>query len=153
MKLLFLDIDGVMKPGRSYFKPHEAADRNGDFDPLAVECVNRICERSGALIVFNSVWNRGSYGHIWEIAAKQGIGPSFIAKAPITKYPILHDRLEAIELYLKHATGWTNWVALDDALIDHPHAIQVDPMNGISVENYRKTMWLLDAEDPLVLMI
>ena len=153
MKILFLDIDVVMKPGRSYFKDFNKK-RNGDFDPLAVECVNRICERSGAQIVFNSVWNRGTDGSILDITRWEGIGSSYIHRDYVTKYPqYTGDRLGAINNWLSSHQGWTHWVALDDAPIDHENAIRVDPMNGISVENYREVMTLLDADDPFVLMI
>lgn len=155
MKILFLDIDGVMKPGRCYFKPHETVDPDGDFDPLAVQCVNLICERSGAQIVFNSVWNRTVNKNIFDIAVEQGIGETFIHSDYCTKYPqYTQDRLGAINNWLNvEYHSWTHWVALDDAHIDHEHAIQVDQMNGILVENYREAMILLDAEDPFVLMI
>ena len=153
MKILFLDIDGVMKPGRSYFKDFNEKS-NGDFDPLAVQCVNRICERSGAQIVFNSVWNRGTDDSILDIARWEGIGGSYIHTDFVTKYPqYAHDRFDGIEGWLIEHQGWTHWAALDDAPIDHENAIRVDPMNGISVENYRGAMTLLDADDPFVLMI
>jgi hypothetical protein len=35
-RYIFLDIDGVMKPGRSYFCRDRASAMNGGFDPLAV---------------------------------------------------------------------------------------------------------------------
>lgn len=53
-KYIFLDIDGVMKPGRSYFCRDRASAMNGGFDPLAVAAINRICEKTGAEVVFNT---------------------------------------------------------------------------------------------------
>ncbi len=57
MKIIFLDIDGVMKPGRAYWCEVRRNTIEGGFDPLAVAAINRICGRTGAYVVFNTTWN------------------------------------------------------------------------------------------------
>jgi len=74
MSVIFLDIDGVMLPGRAYALPEnlrrqlllgkpgntgDLLDRLPvDFDPVAVALVNRLAEISGARIVLHSDWRR-----------------------------------------------------------------------------------------------
>lgn len=74
MKVLFLDIDGVLLSGRAWALPENAeperlaragqmadALRGVRFDPVSVALVNRLCSRSGAQIVCHSTW-RMTYG-------------------------------------------------------------------------------------------
>lgn len=149
-RLLFLDIDGVIKPGRSYLAQHR--DRQGGFDPLGVAAVNRLCERTGASIVFNSSWNCHGLSALRDIAVGQGITAPI---AGITRYPFqVDDRLQAIRTYIaENANGLCEWCALDDALIDHPRAIRVDYENGISLADYRAATNILGNPDPFIVLI
>ncbi len=147
MKILFLDIDGVMKPGRSYWLP--SSDRDGGFDPLAVACVNRICERTNAKIVFNTVWNLQGINSLKSISRKQGIKASILG---MTKFPETDNRKEAIMQWLQHRDVEA-WCALDDAIIFLKNAIEINYLNGISVENYRQATRLLGNEDKFMVLL
>lgn len=142
-KVIFLDIDGVMKPARSYFDKEAISNFDGGFDPLAVKIINHLCERTGAEIVFNTVWNRHREPSIEEIAVREGITAKIAGK---TKYPDTSVRLTAI---LDWVDGEENclWVALDDVVMGDRRAIAVDSENGISVENYRQATDLLGNYD------
>lgn len=145
-KYIFLDIDGVMKPGRSYFCPERANAMRGGWDPLAVAAVNRLCEKTGAAIVFNTTWNRMN---MLDIAEAEGITALIAGK---TRYPDLHDRLKAINLWLNENPKG-DWVALDDCPIDHERAIFVEPDNGITTQNYRDACRLLGNPDAFMLLL
>ncbi len=60
MKIIFLDIDGVLNSGDFLWTPeHQALDQSDDrnwFDPAAVARLNRIIEATGAKCVLSSTW-------------------------------------------------------------------------------------------------
>lgn len=154
MNVIFLDIDGVMKPSRCYFK--KDGDHLGDFDPLAVDAVNRICEKANAMIVFNTYWN--TQENLKEIAVGQGIKEEYILGK--TRYPHnlrgLDDypnRLTAINTFLTENPEIKKWIALDDEEILDDNAIWVDYENGITVENYRTAVKKLGYEDHFICLM
>lgn len=60
MKVLFLDIDGVLNSHRSMVAfggaPHHAADHRGRFDEVAVRLIRGITAAAGAKVVLSSSW-------------------------------------------------------------------------------------------------
>lgn len=150
MKIIFLDIDGVMKPARSYLLEGNIA-ANGGFDVLSVAAVNRICERCDAKIVFNTTWNMHTEPTIEEIAKSEGITGEIIGK---TKYPRTEGRLEAIRTWIADSgLQVEKWVALDDATIAHKNAVLVDPRVGITVEDYINATDILGNKDSFIVLI
>lgn len=69
MKLIFLDIDGVLNSWEHSIRISEQKERNEPlddqweeaFDPYAIERLNNIIEETGALVVISSTW-RMTYG-------------------------------------------------------------------------------------------
>lgn len=151
-KILFLDIDGVMKPSRVYWDQSLANDRDGGFDPLAVAVVNRICDRTEAVIVFNTVWNLLGHDRLLAIAKQQGITAD-IHQDCVTAYPRCKVRLRAIMDWINEHPEIVTWAVLDDYPLDHKHAITVDGENGISVEDYRRVTALLGNEDKFLVLV
>jgi hypothetical protein len=138
MKVLFLDIDGVLKPARAYWlKPHEP---DGNFDPLAVAAINLIHERTGTLIVFNTTWNRSGHARLCEIAASEGITAPVIG---VTAFPDLGDRLDAIKAWLAENGPVAAWCALDDETMADDRCIKVSYDNGVSTQDYSNAVRLL----------
>ena len=202
MKVIFLDIDGVMKPGRCYFQkdqlpwylrikvwyldwkkrrnpnaptkpwkpPHPLWEkikdrlkldwvfrfhRRGGFDPLAIKAINRLHKKTGAVVVLNTTWNVDGIWYLRFIFRREGLTAPIVG---LTAYPRdvkqSYQRLEAIESWLTRKNGAvTHWCALDDAIIHSPHAIQVDPENGILIADYRKAAELLGHSDPMVVYL
>lgn len=151
MKYIFLDIDGVIKPSRCYFrKPITAEEIEeftfGGFDPLAVDAVNRLAKKCNAHVVFNTTWNRYP---IVDIAIKQGLTAPIAGK---TQYPYFTSRLMAIQNHIEKYPC-DAWVALDDAVIDHPNALRIDSELGITPQNYRDATAILGNPDPFMVLL
>lgn len=154
MKVIFLDIDGVMKPARCYFDKTLSNNRDGGFDPLALSIINRLCEKTGAGIVFNTTWNHrfNTMDQAIEFGIVNGFTGKILGK---TKYPGCARR-EAIEDWLTNFAKEpvTEWVALDDCpSIEGENAVLVDGENGISVQNYRDAVALLGVSDAFMVLI
>lgn len=143
MKYIFLDIDGPMMSGRCYFS------KRGRWDQLAVDAINRLCDETGAKIVFNSTHN--IIGNLIGTAEYEGIRSEYIEGK--TVYPQGGiSRLKAILHFLSDNPA-THWVALDDAPIEHNNAIAVSPENGLLVEDYRKACDLLGSPSKFMVLI
>lgn len=69
MKILFLDIDGVLK-----------CKGDKDIDPIKVARLNRITDATGACIVISSTW-RSSYTH--DLAGMKARMLKYNIKAPV----------------------------------------------------------------------
>jgi hypothetical protein len=54
-KIVFLDIDGPMLPGRAECLPNQTAP-NMIFDPVAVALLNKFCKDKGWEVVIHSSW-------------------------------------------------------------------------------------------------
>ena len=85
MKVIFLDIDGVLNYTQWYVSdrnPGNLDGKEGDIDPLCADRVNFICEKTGAKIVLSSDW-RISWPHCIDRLEKGGIGQGLvIGKTP-----------------------------------------------------------------------
>lgn len=155
MKIIFLDIDGVMKPGRCYFDKTLSRNRDGGFDPLAVSIVNRLCEKTGAGIVFNTTWNHrfNTMDKAKEFALINGLLGRVYGK---TIYPN-GERRAAIAHWLnmpENIGQFDSWVALDDCpSIQGENAVLVDGENGISIQNYRDAVKILGGDDAFMVLM
>ena len=154
MNIVFLDVDGVMIPGRSYIGAPEPLS----FDPIAVQIVKAICWRCAARIVFNSVWSGMRKNDLkMEVAKHDLVFQLFDERMEdsTTAYPYHSDnRLEAGLTWLqKHNLSETKFVFLDDALIEDEAAVIVNPENGISVDDYRKATTILGNPDEFMIFL
>lgn len=152
MNIIFLDIDGVMKPARSYLKEGNIKNTNGGFDELSVAAINKICARCDAKIVFNTTWNYRHEPSIQEIGVKEGLTGEILGK---TNYPRTESRLAAIQEWIKNhpSVPVTNWVAMDDAPINHENAVCIEAEFGIGVNDYIKATEILGNRDNFLVLI
>lgn len=63
MKLIFLDIDGVLN-NRASMRQHSKTHSIYNLDADCVACLNKLCMLSGAYCVVSSTWRHG-----WPVAA------------------------------------------------------------------------------------
>ena len=128
MKIIFLDIDGVLNHQNWFSRRHKEVDQNDvvshypfyEFDPESVEQLNRIIDETGAKVVVSSTWRLGRtitqlqeildrVGFIGEIV---GITPHLSCKLPYEdKGGYTIPRGCEIDWWLKNEGGFQriNW--------------------------------------------
>lgn len=144
MKVLFLDIDGVLNCRRSAvaFKgyPHPGRHQN-KFDRVAVELVRRLGRR-GVKIVLSSTWRLDDdYKKICRLPI-------------IDRTPVLRDSLtrgHEIDLWLSWEVGGIEkWAIVDDDSDMLPEQaanfVHVDGINGLLWQDYEKLCTILEVE-------
>lgn len=151
--IIFLDIDGVMKPARCYLDPRKKAVFHGGLDELSVAAVNRLAERFDASIVFNTTWNLHfeTKEQLKNFAKDNGITANIAGK---TAYPTIEKRLDAIHNWIGlHPDEEINWVALDDCSIASKRAVLINPQVGITIDDYIQATEILGNKDSFIVLI
>lgn len=152
MKIVFLDIDGVLNYTNWYVddrNPGNINGQEGDIDPLCVDRVLNIVRETGAKVVITSDW-RFSWGGTLNRLENAGLPRDVIIdKTPVAwgrdmtlkKYMLddiedIYSRGNEINLWLKEHPDCTNYVILDDRVDfteeQQPHFIHVNPMIGLT---------------------
>lgn len=152
-KIIFLDIDGPMIPGRAYLMPKGNLPYEGvlagikaDFDPIAVSMLNNICELYDWKIVLHTSWVRIVGGKTtYDHCVSQGL-----------KLEHFHEdawcdeqenwRYTRVAKWLEAHPGVTQYAILDD----EPY--QADLVNfGPHPEGIEKHLILIDFDDGLLM--
>lgn len=147
MKVLFLDIDGPMIPGRAYDQPGQTRPTVMNFDQCAVGLLNTFCAKRGWRIVLHTSWvkiwgGEATYKH----CLKQGLDPQYFAKDAWCDEEI-NWRYTRVAKYLETHPEITHYLMLDDEPyqfdmregFEHPkdmkdHLVLVDFEDGITVD-------------------
>ena len=141
MKIIFLDIDGVLNHDQWYVSKeyqtlYQNEDNELDIDPKCAERINKICEQTGAKIVISSDWRISWYGTIVRLQ-RGGINTEYI----IGKTPEL--------LWLDFHLDINNYVIIDDRTDFKPnqqeHFIHINPHCGITDEDMNKAINILNT--------
>lgn len=91
MKVIFLDIDGVLNSQLWYSKRRnfntEAVDVHYpfyEFDPDAIICLNRIIKETGAKLIISSTWRKNrTIEELQELLNSVGVEGEVIDKTPV----------------------------------------------------------------------
>jgi len=138
MKVLFLDIDGPMIPGRAYDMPGQTRPTVMNFDQCAVGMLNTFCGRWGWRIVLHTSWVKILGGkETYDHCIKQGLDPQYFAKDAWCDEDI-NWRYSRVAKYLETHPEINHNLILDD----EPY--QVDFREGIEHPS--------DMKDHLVLV-
>ena len=154
-KVLFLDIDGVMIPGRAYVMKNQTFDQFVTvFDPIAVDMVNAACEKQGRKIVLHSSWIRAKFDVVGH-CVRQGINRKHFHDDPYCDRDMAY-RYDRIHDYLVRHPEITDYCILDDedlpmgVLPEHEvfkkHLLLTNFDEGISMDIYKR---LLDGTFPV----
>lgn len=100
MKLIFLDIDGVICNIRQ------------NFDPEAVARIKRICSETGAKICLSSYWRTSEKlrNKVWDTFEPTRVTPQFVG---LSKWRELERTAEILDVLRN--TDVTNFVVIDDS--------------------------------------
>lgn len=154
MKVIFLDIDGVLNYTQWYVSDRNPGNINGqegDIDPMCVERVLRICKETGAKVVISSDWRISWEGTLMRLERMGLTRDIVIDKTPelIWTRMSMHDymlseedegyefsRGKEIDLWLEAHPECTNFVIIDDRCDfteeQEPHFVHVNSMCGLS---------------------
>ena len=124
LPVVFLDIDGVLNHHGVY---DANAARRGQtrpvdwLDPSRVALLNRLCERTGAVVVISSAWREylGGWQAVQAVLVEAGFTGTVIGQTPdrVTREGLLWlsgTRWDEIEYWLTWRPDVTRWVVLDD---------------------------------------
>jgi hypothetical protein len=147
MKVLFLDIDGVMN-SRQYIKRVDVDfdDPKHQMDPDAVIRLNSICSQTGASIVVTSTWRKAFTYYLDKL---QDCIASYGIKAPVigmTADLVLdgYSRTDEILCWLADHVDIDGYVVLDDEGINLPgHLVQTKFDDGIQDHHVRMAVVIL----------
>lgn len=89
MKVIFLDIDGVLNSERWFVQRHIGGARivvvsreDGQIDPECVERLNRLTEVTGAVLVISSTWRIGGMDWLVPLLRRKGVAAEIIGRTP-----------------------------------------------------------------------
>ena len=156
MKVIFLDIDGVLNYTQWYVSDRNPGNLNGvegDIDPLCAERINRICKETDAKIVISSDW-RISWPYCIDRLEKGGIKNGLI----IDKTPEHMWNEFASEEYKSRGSEIDDWlsqhpecdryVILDDRKDfteeQKPNFVHVNSMHGIDDDDVKFAIQILN---------
>lgn len=158
MKIVFLDIDGVLnsddwyKSGeakKAYEKTNIVSDYH--FDPNAWKLVEKLLIETGAKIVLSSSWRNFTL----EATLKDFTGTNFEVLnkyiVGITPRSSLRHRGKEIETFMKNTDiKIDGYVIIDDDTDFNtdqlPYFVRTDWFHGITEENYNKAKKILNNE-------
>ena len=147
MRVLFLDIDGVLNSERSCAAfdgyPHDfTAKAMGMFDMVAVALIRKLCHKTDCSIVLSSTWRITSAPH--EVA--NGLDLPVMDKTPVLNGP----RGIEIAAWLNEHPEVTKYAIVDDNSDMLPDQmcrfVQTNFQTGLSLDDYRQLKHLLRKE-------
>jgi hypothetical protein len=156
MKVIFLDIDGVLNYTQWYVSDRNPGNLNGeegDIDPLCAERINNICQVTDAKIVLSSDW-RISWPYCIDRLEKGGIKNGLV----IDKTPEHMWNEFASEEYKSRGSEIDDWlskhpecdryVILDDRKDfteeQQPNFIHVNSMRGLDDDDVNFAIKILN---------
>ena len=155
MKVIFLDIDGVLNYTQWYVDDRNPGNLNGeegDLDPLCVNRIINICNKTGAKVVISSDWRISWYGTQLRLG-RMGLDENYILdKTPeriwINIPGFDHSRGAEIDDWLSSHPECDNYVIIDDRTDFKDNQmgnfIHINPKIGLTDENMNQAIAILN---------
>lgn len=146
LKLVFLDIDGVLCTPESY------AQFSGSHAPpmqRCLEALNHLCAKSGAFLVISSTWRFEGLMFMREWLAKWGVR---VPVVDVTEWPPLDEgRGVEIEKWMEdYGRDVQSFVILDDeddmGSLSRRH-VHVNGARGLTIEDAERAIAILAGRD------
>lgn len=165
MKVIFLDVDGVLNSVRSMVALHrkDAGYRHDFIDPIAVALINRLTDITGAKLVISSTHRKhipDPLGNGRCLVAMQkyfdnfGITGKVIGYTPCSSTG--HRGTEINEWICnerEHSDELTHYVIIDDDsdMLESqmPFFVKTNAYEGFGYHNYKDTLRILGCEDKI----
>jgi hypothetical protein len=143
MKVLFLDIDGVLNSRRSQMAfgayPHDFSNMQ-QFDLVAVSLIRRLCRVTDCSVVLSSDWRYSTTAHL----AANALDLPIMGVTPQLK----GTRGLEINAWLSEHPEVTRYAIVDDIaqFMDHqrPFFVQTDDAFGLTLRNYSELAAILN---------
>jgi Swiss Army Knife RNA repair-like protein len=167
MKLIFLDIDGVLNSTRyvesDYYKQATANMSDAEvmliahhlhLDPDALRLVNDLVKRSGAQVILSSTW-RGKYSCEEMTEMMKGRGADFVVsdatpalfgKVHSSRIPRGKEIGHYLKLLEKQPDAYVILDDHDDMLTLKDHLVQTDIKLGLTQDDVEKALKILNGE-------
>lgn len=148
MKVLFLDIDGVLNSRRTVVAtggyPHSFdGECRSRFDWIAVRMIRVLCEKEDASIVLSSSWRHGTHA-VHECA--NGLDLPIFDKTPA----LPGVRGEEIQDWLNRHPEVTHYAIVDDngdmLESQRDHFVQTDEAEGLSFADFKALQRILQGQ-------
>jgi hypothetical protein len=143
-KILFLDVDGVLNSDRNIAAynrwPWPGKDSEEELDPIAIGMIRRVCDLTGAEIIFSSTWRENvdavEWGKKWNL--------------PIVGATVTGSKHRAIKHWLANNHDVDLYAIIDDdEMYDTEHQVFTEIHNGMQWNHYNQLLDLLMDEDKL----
>jgi len=149
LKVIFLDIDGVLNSAQ-YYKTVDRTKKDWNrFNPLAVEMIRRLVEEYDASIVFTSTWRYGLVKELKNELNKSGL-IKYLHKDWKTLVIHPNHRGDEINLWLNNHLEAIDYVIIDDdenILEEQKNRfIKTDINDGMTEEHYYKASQIFASE-------
>jgi hypothetical protein len=142
-RVLFLDIDGPLIPGRAYMLPNQTKPIVKTFDPVAVSLINEACKNRRQIVVHSS-WLRYPENYEYDLVGymvKQGINRDLFHADPLCD-GLIHWRYNRIREWLARHPEVTDYVVVDDEPDPDGHVkghlVLVDFEDGLMMKQFRQ---------------
>lgn len=118
MKVIFLDIDGVLV-NLAALKAGRAEDGDCRFDPVCVARLNRITDATGAVLVVSSTWRR-LHDDMARVLSRNSVSGRMIGQTPDLSrqrpsgIQVAVQRGDEIQAWLDDNQGVETFIILDD---------------------------------------
>lgn len=163
IKVLFLDIDGVLNTGWWYtqMNGNSPKDKYGyAFDPHSVANLKKILDETGADIVISSSWKSFGFSELEDMWQDRGLPGKLIGITPnsVSDEMLLNADLDHMELFsirgmeikewlIKNGKHVSHYVIIDDMDNFLPeqksHFVQTNPEVGITTEDTERAILIL----------
>ena len=149
MKILFLDIDGVI----NRFKYSDDGRPDNTLDEGCITRLDHIVRRTNCKIVISSTWKASA--HLMDILEEDlfpKLPPGCVIGCTKTHIPQVQRQVEIREYLNDHKDEIENYVILDDydfeltTFINGTHCVITDALDGLTIKDMNDCIRILNKE-------